>query len=244
MEKAITILALLFINHLAFDFIFQPDTWVEDKNRRHFKSPKLYLHALLHGLIPVVILLSFGVFSWMMVFVIVVSHFLIDLGKSYFYHHAVGAFLFDQMLHLAIIVFVWGWKITGFGFLELGFHHLINVNSLLYLTAFVIAYWPTAIFINMATRKWQAQIKGDQDSLKDAGKWIGRLERLLILLFIFSNNVSGIGLLIAAKSVFRFGDLNAPEVRQKTEYILLGTLLSFTTTIFLGFFVEYLIRVI
>lgn len=56
-----------------------------------------------------------------------------------------------------------------------------------------------------------------------AGRRIGTLERWLILLLIGSNNVSSMGLVIAAKSIVRYPQLSDPEF---AEYYLLGTLFS------------------
>jgi hypothetical protein len=39
--------------------------------------------------------------------------------------------------------------------------------------------------------------------------------------------VEAVGFLLAAKSVFRFGDLKDDHDRMRTEYVLIGTLLSF-----------------
>jgi hypothetical protein len=49
-----------------------------------------------------------------------------------------------------------------------------------------------------------------------------------------------IGFLIAAKSVFRFGDLKDSRNRKLTEYILIGTLLSFGIAIVTGILTLYL----
>jgi len=48
------------------------------------------------------------------------------------------------------------------------------------------------------------------------------------------NEWQAIGFLIAAKSVFRFGDLSRAKDRKLTEYILIGTLLSFGFAILIG----------
>ncbi|TWT95881.1 hypothetical protein Pla108_29580 [Botrimarina colliarenosi] len=61
----------------------------------------------------------------------------------------------------------------------------------------------------------------------DGGKVIGRLERLLIYLFVLSNALGAVGFLIAAKSIFRFGELSDQKNRLEAEYITIGTLLSF-----------------
>lgn len=80
-----------------------------------------------------------------------------------------------------------------------------------------------------------------QDSLQKAGTYIGMLERLLIWLFILVGRWEGVGFLLAAKSVFRFGDLKESNDRKLTEYILIGTLLSFTWAILIGLGTLYLI---
>lgn len=70
--------------------------------------------------------------------------------------------------------------------------------------------------------------------LKDAGKYIGMLERLFVFLFVLTNFWEGIGFLLAAKSIFRFGDLKDTNDVKLTEYILIGTLLSFGLAILIG----------
>ena len=85
---------------------------------------------------------------------------------------------------------------------------------------------------------------GDGASLKNAGKYIGMLERLFVFGFILAGQWSAIGLLIAAKSVFRFGDLNKGNNRKLTEYVLIGTLLSFGLAILTGLLYKYLLEIL
>lgn len=59
--------------------------------------------------------------------------------------------------------------------------------------------------------------------------WIGRLERFLILTLVLLKQYEAIGLLVAAKSIFRFS-----ASRSVGEYVLIGTLLSFTIAITVG----------
>lgn len=61
----------------------------------------------------------------------------------------------------------------------------------------------------------------------DGGAVIGRLERLLIDLFVLSYSLGAVGFLIAAKSIFRFGELSNQKNRLEAEYITIGTLMSF-----------------
>lgn len=79
----------------------------------------------------------------------------------------------------------------------------------------------------MIISRWEINNETEEKSLKDAGKYIGMLERLLIFFFIVVGHWEGVGFLLAAKSIFRFGDLTRATDRKLTEYILIGTLLSF-----------------
>jgi len=78
-------------------------------------------------------------------------------------------------------------------------------------------------------------------SIGQAGKWIGVFERMLVLTFILTNHFEGIGFLIAAKSILRFGDRKEGDNRTETEYILIGTLMSFSTSILIGLACRYLL---
>jgi len=60
------------------------------------------------------------------------------------------------------------------------------------------------------------------------------LERLLVFVLIILEQWSAIGFLITAKSVLRFSDISKAKDRKLTEYILIGTLLSFGLAILVG----------
>lgn len=76
----------------------------------------------------------------------------------------------------------------------------------------------------------------------NAGKWIGYFERILILTFILTGTTEGIGFLLAAKSIFRFGELSKAQEIKTTEYVLIGTLASFTIAIIIGLTVLQIIK--
>jgi len=97
---------------------------------------------------------------------------------------------------------------------------------------------PASVLIKTMISRWMPfnEVK-QNNSLQDAGKYIGILERLFVLAFIVSGHWEGIGFLIAAKSVFRFGDIKEYEGLKLTEYFMIGTLLSFGIAIFTGLMV-------
>jgi hypothetical protein len=63
------------------------------------------------------------------------------------------------------------------------------------------------------------------DGLPGGGRLIGSLERGIIFLLILAGEPGGIGFLIAAKSVLRFGAVR--EEARLSEYVIIGTLASF-----------------
>ena len=65
------------------------------------------------------------------------------------------------------------------------------------------------------------------DGLTNGGRYIGWLERLLIFLFILMGSLEGVGFLLGAKSILRFGEIKEQEDRKVTEYIIIGTFFSF-----------------
>ena len=79
--------------------------------------------------------------------------------------------------------------------------------------------------------RWVLPEDKENESLPQAGKYIGMLERLLVFAFIIIQQWPAIGWLIAAKSILRFSDLTRAKDRKLTEYVLIGTLLSFSLSI-------------
>jgi hypothetical protein len=95
--------------------------------------------------------------------------------------------------------------------------------------------------MKLIMNRWKIEKEDSNDSLVQAGKYIGILERLFVFGFILLNQWQAIGWLIAAKSVFRFGDLSRAKDRKLTEYILIGTLLSFGLAILIGLICRYVL---
>ena len=99
-----------------------------------------------------------------------------------------------------------------------------------------VIFWhlkPSSILLGTFIAKWTPK-ENDKNSLPNAGSWIGYLERVLILTFMLVGCMEGIGFLLAAKSVFRFGELTKAKEVKITEYVMIGTLSSFTIAILLG----------
>lgn len=226
--------------HLLTDFIFQPLSWVNDRKEKKIRSVTLIWHVLLTALFAYAF--SGLYYTWWIPLVILVSHFGIDLLKSYLPDKFIY-FLADQVAHLAVIAGIWlvydgQWNEVMALLCKLG----ASTHFWVVVFSYILVSWPFGIMIGKATSPWRLEIgeSGESaDSLANAGKWIGICERVLILTFVLINQFTAIGFLITAKSILRFGEKNA---QKKTEYILVGTLMSFASAALLGMLVRYSFR--
>ncbi len=103
------------------------------------------------------------------------------------------------------------------------------------LGALVVAHFAGAWAVRRAVAPYIEAIGEINKGLPNAGQLIGQLERFLIVLFVITGNVTGVGFLLTAKSVFRYGDIKDDDTQRRTEYYLIGSLASFTFAIVVGF---------
>ncbi len=218
------LLTKLLLAHIIADFMLQPQSWVLEKEVKKAKSLKLYLHIVIH--IVVMSLIVWDVSKIPVILIIAAIHLIIDVIKLYLQNDKNKRFLFfiDQLLHIITIVIAY----VIVSSTALNLDTLFTENNLLLLTCILFLTTPVSIIMRTIFSKWNIEdITKDNQSLEDAGKYIGILERILVFIFIISNHWEAVGFLITAKSVFRFGDLKESKHRKLTEYILIGTLISF-----------------
>jgi hypothetical protein len=131
---------------------------------------------------------------------------------------------------------------VSFYFNEFNFEFLQNQELLKIVMAALFLTAPASIFIKILLSSWtpvpETTNNIQTESLSNAGKYIGILERLLVFTFIIVNHWEGVGFMVAAKSVFRFSDLAQAKQRKLTEYVLIGTLLSFGLAVLTGILIK------
>ena len=220
----------LLLAHLVGDFILQPTRWVLHKQSNKITSKFLYLHVLLHFVLYMLVLWNLSL--WKIAAAVAVLHFIIDLLKLYandMFKNKSIPFFIDQALHIIVLY------CCAF-YADLYAHTLALFENLDWylITAIVFVTFPASIIMGKILEGMSNQIETDHKSLPNAGKYIGIIERLFVLIFIVIGRWEVIGLLIAAKSVFRFNDLKERNNRKLTEYILIGTLVSFGLAILAG----------
>ncbi|WP_026728992.1 DUF3307 domain-containing protein [Flavobacterium denitrificans] len=228
----------LLLAHLLGDFIWQPNSWVADKEIKKHKSIYLYAHIILHGVLAAILVGEIYFIPYAIL--IAITHGIIDLIKLNFQKNKTKRtwFVVDQIVHILILIavvllyenknIIYFWQNNEFWIL---------------LTGFLLATKPTSIFIKTIISIWspESQNSHQDNSLANAGNYIGILERLLIICFILTSHFEAIGFLLAAKSIFRFGDLKEAKDRKLTEYVMIGTLISFGIAIVSGLIIQALL---
>ncbi len=241
------ILLRLLVAYFLSEFVLQPNNWKKDRKENDLKSPWFYGHTALIGFTSYLFLADWG--SIGLPLAIAGCHFFIDFVILYFSEKhkestRITAFLAvsDQVLHLLAISSCWillseavnrevVWKSLQ--------NFLTSPTTWWILLGYLLNGKPIGVIIGLLTKRW-AEADKHNTGLKDAGKWIGYLERTLIFTFIAVGNLqlTAVGFLLGAKSIFRFGDLTESKNRSTTEYIMIGTLTSFTCSILLSMLIR------
>lgn len=234
------LLVKLILAHFIGDFLLQPKAWVAEKEKRKAQSFKLYIHLLIHGILILLLLWDFK--CWLLAISLMIVHGIIDTIKLYAQKESNKSlwFLIDQALHLISIFILWIIFIKP----ENNFKAIVaNPKIWIYSLALLLITVVSGIVMRILISNWSNVLKeGKDESLSNAGKYIGMLERIFVFTFVVTGNWEGIGFLLAAKSVFRFGDLKESKDRKLTEYVMIGTLLSFGIAIAVGLLVLKLIK--
>jgi hypothetical protein len=220
----INILSKLLIAHLVGDFILFRSR-LKEKGKPLWKSNRLILHSVTHFILALVAIWDIN--HWTFALVIGLSHYVGEvLVRMFLPKRPQWAFIIDQLLHVVTIAVIAAIIDTPSFSLTI---------SWIFVAGLIAVTFPAAKFIEVFLSQWPpAKSANKIKGLVNAGLWIGILERVLIYIFITMGHWEGIGFLLAAKSVFRFGDLTNYKDISLTEYIMVGTLLSFCLAVVAG----------
>lgn len=226
------ILLKLFLAHLIGDFLLQPASWIRAKEEKKLAAWQLYFHAFIHGALS--FLLVWRADFVIAALLIVAIHFIIDVFKVSIQRDKTKRVLFfiDQLLHFISLYAIW----LVYEHISFSMAFLKDEKTILLITLLLFLTKPVSFAIRIFISKWTPDTDSGDDltSLQSAGKYIGILERLLVFVFMIMNEWQAVGFLLAAKSIFRFGNLQEARDRKLTEYILIGTLLSFGIAVLTG----------
>lgn len=231
--------------HLVADFTFQSQKWSDGKSKKSLTRYHFY-HIIVVFLFAYVF--SFDFKFWPAALSLSVLHLVTDIVKSYLHTKANSRtkknvyFFVDQIIHIVLIVTI----STLYHILfEIDFLLDVDLKIIAALTGFIFCSKPANILIKRILIAFYIELpvgndeksdeSSDEKSLPNAGKLIGITERFLTLALIIVGQYGAVGLVIAAKSILRYNSA------QKSEYILVGTLLSFSFATLTGILIRLLL---
>lgn len=233
---------VLLIIHILCDFYFQTEKMAKIKREKiqgvlqhsiiYFGSSAILIYMVMPGL-PIYCFLS-----------VAISHMLIDVAKYYLYHsksfktkeriwNETIAFILDQLMHIVII------NLVTYFIRNLDMHILYRTSIcqvlniweipetllIVWFIKILLIHKPANIFIANILSSYAPVTKNDSTiDDKKAGRFIGTLERFILVIFMSMKQYAAIGLVLTAKSIARYDKISKDQ--EFSEYYLLGTLLS------------------
>lgn len=240
------LLLAMILAHVIADFLLQSPQIAAEKCRRlprgyllHFAGHLVTLALLTHPYFSPAMVILWGVLP--------AAHLLVDWLKNRLFSPAHPAdaliFLLDQAFHLLLIFCVWQWTNPPLCKPLVSFYQSLlapagrsiflylfreaTLSSIL-LPAVVYGYiiFGGAVLVRKVLDLEVLRLPGSTEIFGDtrrAGRYIGMLERALILTLALADAFTSIAFVLTAKSIARYKEL---ENRDFAEYYLAGTLLS------------------
>ncbi|RYJ44518.1 DUF3307 domain-containing protein [Flavobacterium beibuense] len=229
------LLIRLLMAHLLADFVFQSKKMVE--NKQWFSKYMLFHIGIVY--------ITSAVLSgwWILSGLIAVLHYITDGVKITLKNKGKikDSYLFiaDQKIHFFVILIIWAAYFSLFRNLyQLVLIPFTDYKWSLVLLGYLFMTSPLGFLIGIATRKLQ-QLGDNPEGKSDRnGFWIGVSERVIIFTFMLLEEYGAIGFLIAGKSIIRFSTKNEDK---KSEYVLLGTMLSYGVAIVAGIVIRWML---
>ncbi len=227
----LTVFWRLLLAHLIVDFIMQTNKMVSSKT--HFKTLLHHCsYLLVISLIFVLDILSVKIL--LIILFITLLHGLIDFLKARIEQKIDTKwdwvlFTADQALHVIVIILGISifYPFTAMFFLK-KLTLFAGTTSIFQALSFILLITVGGSYFTASVCKRFSEKLNNEESLQNAGKYIGVLERIIVAASILSGRYEIIGFLIAAKSIIRHREAND---RAFTEYFLIGT---FSSTIWAG----------
>jgi len=225
------LLQLSVISHLICDFLLQSKNIVELKYERKVKG---YLFHFITLFFSTFILSILGINNFKITFwfslALSLLHIFIDIIKDIFRAHRpiedLLVFLLDQLLHLTTIFFLWYYLVHIISIpvstIPIFSHFNKDIGETLTVIIFYLfVLFAGSILLEKTLKVIDIKVK-DRDEIS-IGKYIGIIERALILTLVVFGEISSIGIIFTAKSLARYKELSE---KRFVEYYLLGTLSS------------------
>jgi hypothetical protein len=242
---------LFLLAHVLGDFYLQTGKMAEKKT----KSVKwVFIHSLCY--LGVMLLTGLTMMSWQMALgatVAAVLHCIIDIIKFIYVSRKSkkrkltqiidrNVFFIDQLIHCIILFGIAYWLVSNNVLLQpadviANFFNILGIpveQVLNWLFALLLIHKPANIAISKLLMLYKpVNAEEDKKNDKSAGRFIGTVERIIMLIFLSIAQYSAIGLVLTAKSIARYDRIS--KEKDFAEYYLLGTLISTVIVIVVSF---------
>lgn len=239
---------LLIFSHVLSDFLIQNNKTISLKKQNKWINIGYFRHFI-EVLLPMMLLYLIFDFQNTTILIFSVSgiHLFIDFFKKIITNsvkdkNKYKIFILDQMLHIASI-FLLIYYLPKPKSININYYIFLISNSEYFKFVIVLIY--VVIFGGYLIQSFLAglrlsPIKSTDLILSESnvrnpnmGRYIGMLERFILLFLMLNGQYAGVGLVLITKSIARFKQL---ENKEFAEYYLIGSLLSIAITI-VGVFV-------
>ena len=234
-------LLILGIGHVLGDFYFQTDKMAQQKDKSWKGIVKHAIEYAASVLLIFLLFINMNLMKWILLYS--ASHLIIDAVKYKLLRtgkikKSAKLFIIDQCAHIiCIFVIAYLMEISS---CTLSHYYLIDsIQQVFGFSKEKVARWILAILIihepaNILIQSILKELK-DEDTVDSgtkgiapsdmkAGRKIGSIERLIMLLFIAMNQYTAMGMVLTAKSIARYDQITKEQTF--AEYYLNGTLLS------------------
>ena len=166
----------------------------------------------------------------------------------------------DQILHIITVILIWAWfDLQANQGVMLFYERIFRVSTLTSITAAAnsgVQFFPERfllgaivyLYVSLGGSAlldkflfWLRKKETFEDRTDRTGRWIGILERVIVLTLILNDSLGSVAFVLTAKSIARFSELSD---RDFAEYYLIGTLASTMLAFGGGFVLIYLLGIV
>ena len=230
---------LLLLIHIIGDFYFQTNRIAKKKVT---SIGWVIVHCLCYLAATIAILVSLYSLKMLWSAIAVAGiHAVIDIVKFYYLKRNNKArnlkkertvFFLDQIVHIAALIGAAYIFTVDIGEMKMNvsvehFFDIIGIpvwTVICWYSALLLIHKPANLVVTKLLSIYKPDDKDKEKNDKNAGRLIGTLERIIMLIFISINQYAAIGLVLTAKSIARYDKIS--RERDFAEYYLLGTLTS------------------
>ncbi|HHU55954.1 MAG TPA: DUF3307 domain-containing protein [Acholeplasmataceae bacterium] len=220
-------IVLLLIGHLIGDFVLQPEC-LAIKKKDSFKYQ--IIHAAIYAFVLGLVFILYDSFVKALVLFIItfVLHLLIDylritISENKNLRFQLITFVCDQLIHIIILYII---ALYLYSFNKIGNYLNIDFQKAKLVLGILLILSPASVSIKHILNLYETKDERNVDICIDEdkiGSFIGKLERIIIVIFGIMTLYTSIALVFTAKSLARFKQL---ENKPFAERYLVGTLLS------------------